>query len=195
MKLTKRQGAILELRSWQRFHESNPDYLDWDGDEQVKHNRKLITAMRLCGLDAGDAIDAQAWIVSGDGYRTCESLGRELSVAAPDAIAERLKSLESTIQKVLNAETRTSRDSAKKLGREPGKTKLSKFELDAIKQYCDGTKPAEIDATMSNKSGAVRGMGKDKKEWDGGDTDHVIRAAKRRGAIRKNENGWEIVTN
>ena len=91
--------------------------------------------------------------------------------------------------------SRVSANSAKKLGRTPGKVKLNRFESDAIKQYCEGKKPAEIDATMSIKSGSVRGMGKDKKEWKEGDTVHVIRAAKKRGTIRKNENGWEIVTN
>ncbi len=92
-------------------------------------------------------------------------------------------------------ENQTSRVSGKKLGRKPGKVKPSKFERDAIKRYCDGEKLAAIDAMISNQSGAVRFMGKDKKKWEKGDTARVIRAAKKRGAIQRNENGWEIVTN
>ena len=245
MKLTKRQVARLELRSWQRFHESNPNYLDWDVDERNKHKSILTTVMKRCELDARKLdSDPQAWLLSPDGTRTCERLGKELIKASPEvdavdvkklvdanaknlqtqmdaieALEQRLgkkhievrkglKELENTfnaniekLEAAINRHatekptSRVSANSAKKLGRTPGKVKLNRFESDAIKQYCEGKKPAEIDATMSIKSGSVRGMGKDKKEWKEGDTVHVIRAAKKRGTIRKNENGWEIVTN
>ncbi len=85
------------------------------------------------------------------------------------------------------------RDSGGKRGRTPGKVKLSSFERQAIRRYCEGAKPSVIDKEILLRK-ACRGSDKAKKEWRFGDTDLVIRAAKRRGDIRKAGKHWEIVT-
>ena len=51
-----------------------------------------------------------------------------------------------------------------KRGRKPGTVKLSKYEREAIRRYCDGESLADIDARICNQRGAVRGVGKRKKE-------------------------------
>ena len=82
-----------------------------------------------------------------------------------------------------------------KRGRKPGTVKLSKYEREAIRRYCDGESLADIDARICNQRGAVRGVGKRKKEWKEGDTEKVVRAAKgRKTEIIKTPTGWEIVT-
>jgi len=72
---------------------------------------------------------------------------------------------------------------------------LSKYESEAIQRYCDGESLADIDATIRNQRGAVRGVGVSKKEWSEGDAVLVIKAAKRRKSIARTLTGWEIVTN
>jgi len=81
-----------------------------------------------------------------------------------------------------------------KRGRKPGTVKLSKWEREAVRKYCDGESLADIDATISNQRGAVRGVGVSRKEWSEGDAILVIKAAKRRKSITKTLTGWEIVT-
>lgn len=161
---------------------------------------RLRTALTDRGIKSPDF--ELPWPYESNPIQERLSVGKKAAKASHEAWVRyhaALDAIRATLQSEQAAEhvgvaTETSRDSAKKKGRKAGKVKLNRFELDAIKQYCDGKKPSAIDATMLNKSGAVRGLGKDKKDWAEGNASLVIRAAKKRGAIRKNEHGWEIVT-